>query len=67
MKFSIMGLIVTLSIMTLGICIKCHYAESRVLFIVMLNVILLSVIILSVAVLTAIMLSAIMLGVVAPF
>jgi hypothetical protein len=42
-------------------CIKCHYAECRDLFIVMMNVIMLSVIMLSV-----IMLNVVMLDVVAP-
>ncbi len=35
-------------IMTLSLCIKCVYAECRVLFIVMLNVIMMSVVILNV-------------------
>ncbi len=47
--------------MTLGISIKCHYAECRVLHIVMLNVIVLSVVMLR-----AIMLKVIMMIVMAP-
>jgi len=38
--FSTVDLILTPSIMMLNISIKCHYAECRVLFFVMLNVIL---------------------------
>jgi hypothetical protein len=40
---SINGLFATFSIMTLSITILCHYAECRVLFIVMLSVVKLSV------------------------
>jgi hypothetical protein len=48
--------------MTLGISMKCryaecHYAESHVIFIVMLNVIMLSVVMFSVAMLNVIKLS----------
>jgi hypothetical protein len=44
MTSSILVLIVTLSVMTLGMSIKCHYAERGVLFAVMLNVVMLSVV-----------------------
>ncbi len=49
MTSSILILIVTLSVMTLGMSIKCHNnAERGVLFAVMLNVVMLSVVMLSV-------------------
>jgi hypothetical protein len=51
-----MGLYVALSLKML-----CHYAECRVLFIVMLNVIMLTVVILIVIMLNVIMLSVIIL------
>jgi len=54
-----MGLYVTLSLKML-----CHYAECRVLFIVMLNVIMLTVVILIVIMLNVIMLSVVMLNVI---
>jgi len=45
MTSSILILIVTLSVMTLGMSIKCHNnAERGVLFAVMLNVVMLSVV-----------------------
>jgi hypothetical protein len=46
--------------MTLSKTIFCHYAECRVLLIVMLNVIMLSVTMLSVIMLSVVMLSVIM-------
>ncbi len=51
MTVSIKGLFVTLSINDTQhetICIECHYADSRDLFIVMLNIIMLIVIMLNV-------------------
>ncbi len=53
-----------ISIMTLGISIKCHYAECHVLFIVMLNVIMPSVMFYLLLWLNAIMLSIEMLNVI---
>ncbi len=52
--------------------VECHYAERRVLFIIILNVItlsviMLSVIMLSVIILSVIMLSVVMIRVMAPF
>jgi hypothetical protein len=57
--------------MTISILTLCHYAECRVLFIIMLNasmlkVVMLNVFMLSVAMLSVVMLSIVMLSVVAP-
>ncbi len=49
---------------TLSIIVECCYADSRVLFVVMVIVIMLSVIMLSVVKLSVIMLSVIMLSVI---
>jgi hypothetical protein len=60
------GLFVTRSITAL--CIKCHYAECRDLFVmlnaVMLSIVLLSVVLLSVVLLNVILLSVVLLSVV---
>ncbi len=45
--------------MTLNITMLCHYAECRILFIVMLNVFMLSVIMLSIVMLRIIMVSVV--------
>jgi hypothetical protein len=49
--------------MTLSITMLCHYAECRVLFIIMLSVIMLSVVMLSVIMLSVVMLNVVMLSV----
>ncbi len=59
MTLSILGLFTTLSITKLD-----HYAECRVISVVLLSVIMLSVIMLSVIMLSVIMLSVIMLSVI---
>jgi hypothetical protein len=57
---------VTVSIHDKSITMLCHYAECRILFIIMLNIIMLSVIMLSVIMLSVIMLSVMMLSVIMP-
>ncbi len=49
--------------MTVSTAMLCHVAESRILFIIMLNVVMLSVVMLNAIMLNAIMLNAIMLNV----
>jgi hypothetical protein len=51
--------------MALSITMLCHYAECRILFIIMQNVIMLSVTMLNIVMLSVIMLSVVMLSVVA--
>jgi hypothetical protein len=57
--------------MTLSITMLCtyavyHYAERRILFIIMMNVIMLSVVMPNVVILSAIVLRVVMLSVMAP-
>jgi len=52
----------TLTITTL--CIKCHYAQCRILFIVLLNAVMLSVVMLNVNMMSALALNVIMLSVI---
>ncbi len=56
----------TLNINALSITMLCHYDESCVLFIVLLNAIMLCVVMLNVIILNVVILSVFMLSVVAP-